>query len=430
MDSIDTMDRDPVMRFWNDHCIYLPAMLGWFFFSAILSEFCFVLFCFVLPFQSVHCIPAHAPFLLNIVFLLTNSSFCAFSSHNLGSYNKYVFGEGHMNFPCPLLLTSIHFAIQWMFSHVACACFPDQLGAKRVDTMTWKEWAWISIPCGLTTALDVGLSNLSLKYITLTFYTMVKSSTPIFVLFWAWLFKIERITWSLIGVILVIAAGELMTVYGEDDGTFRFWGFMLCLTASVLSGLRWTLVQTLLQKLDPPLESTIVTMKILAPSMFFSMLVLSGLVEEPWTKVAEAKEQGDDLVTVTVLGTVGGSIAVAMILCEFWLILKASAIILMIGGVIKELTTISIGVVLFKDRLNLLNSVGVFIVFLGVISYKYVFHLQKKELQAATMEAIPTEEQYTEEDEFLDEETPVVGERQSMNETGMELMNSKYHDKP
>jgi len=385
MDSVDTRDSDPVMRFWNDHCIYMPAMLGWFFFSAILS-----------------------------------------------SYNKYVFGEDHMNFPCPLLLTSIHFSIQWTFSHVACACFPEQLGAKRVDTMTWKEWAWISIPCGLTTALDVGLSNLSLKYITLTFYTMVKSSTPIFVLFWAWLFKIERITWRLIAVIMVIAAGELMTVYGEDDGTFRFWGFILCLTASVLSGLRWTLVQTLLQKLDPPLESTIVTMKILAPSMFFSMLVLSGLIEEPWTKVAEVKAQGDDLVTVIVLGVIGGSIAVAMILCEFWLILKASAIILMIGGVIKELTTISIGVMLFKDRLNLLNSIGVFIVFLGVISYKFVFHLQQQELQAAAMEAVPTEEQFIEEDEFIDEdeETPGTGETQTINETGMELINSKYHDEP
>eukprot|EP00531_Pseudo-nitzschia_arenysensis_P004943 CAMPEP_0116128126 /NCGR_PEP_ID=MMETSP0329-20121206/7196_1 /TAXON_ID=697910 /ORGANISM="Pseudo-nitzschia arenysensis, Strain B593" /LENGTH=261 /DNA_ID=CAMNT_0003622249 /DNA_START=588 /DNA_END=1373 /DNA_ORIENTATION=+ len=261
---------------------------------------------------------------------------------------------------------------------------------------------------------------------------MVKSSTPIFVLFWAWLFKIERITWRLIAVIMVIAAGELMTVYGEDDGTFRFWGFILCLTASVLSGLRWTLVQTLLQKLDPPLESTIVTMKILAPSMFFSMLVLSGLIEEPWTKVAEVKAQGDDLVTVIVLGVIGGSIAVAMILCEFWLILKASAIILMIGGVIKELTTISIGVMLFKDRLNLLNSIGVFIVFLGVISYKFVFHLQQQELQAAAMEAVPTEEQFIEEDEFIDEdeETPGTGETQTINETGMELINSKYHDEP
>jgi len=374
---------DPIVSFWNEHCIYLPAMLGWFFFSAILS-----------------------------------------------SYNKYIFGEDHMNFPCPLLLTSIHFSIQWVFSHVACMCFPVELGTKRVDTMTWKEWAWISIPCGVTTALDVGLSNLSLKYITLTFYTMVKSSTPIFVLFWAWLFKIERITLPLICVILVIAGGELMTVYGEDEGTFRLWGFILCLAASVLSGLRWTLVQTLLQNLDPPLESTIVTMKILAPSMFFSMLILSGCIEQPWSKLDEAKEQNENFGMVVAMGCFGGVIAIMMILCEFWLILKASAIILMIGGVIKELTTITIGVMVFKDTLNFMNSLGVFIVFLGVCSYKYVFHLQKQELRA-TMEAVPTEEEVLdEEDRFVDEddETLGSGEKQDIYETGMELMKPQYHD--
>jgi solute carrier family 35 protein C2 len=32
-----------------------------------------------------------------------------------------------------------------------------------------------------------------------------------------------------------------------------------------------------------------------------------------------------------------------MVLCEFWLILKANAIVLMIGGVLKEVITILVG---------------------------------------------------------------------------------------
>lgn len=372
---------DPVGAFWNKHCYYLPAMLGWFFFSAILS-----------------------------------------------SYNKYVFGEGHMSFPCPLLLTSIHFSIQWLFSHVACQCFPEQLGTKRVTSMTWREWAWISVPCGVVTALDVGLSNLSLVKISLTFYTMVKSSTPIFVLGWAYIFKIERITLPLIGVIMIIAVGELLTVYGEVE--FSRYGFILCLSASVLSGLRWTLVQTLLQGLDPPLESTIATMRIMAPSMFWSMLMISGIVERPWAKLSEAAagDNGDQLGLVFMLGLIGGVIAVSMILCEFWLILRASAIILMIGGVIKELTTITIGVFVFKDKLNLLNSVGVCIVFTGVLSYKYVFHMQKQEALAEQMEAVPTEEQLSEEDVFRDEDDEYQGNRMEPDEqngTFLELIEPK-----
>ena len=207
--------------------------------------------------------------------------------------------------------------------------------------MTWSDWALVSVPCGLVTALDVGLSNLSLVSITITFYTMVKSSTPIFVLGWAYVFGIERITWRLIGVILVIAAGEFLTVLGEVD--FVLHGFLLCLAASVLSGARWTLVQLKLQNLDPPLKTTIVTMKLLSPSMFFGMLFISMVVERPWNKFSADDGNDSELIRILLLGMVGGLLAVAMVLCEFYLILHASAIILMIGGVIKEMTTIMIG---------------------------------------------------------------------------------------
>lgn len=333
-----------------------------------------------------------------------------FFSAILSSYNKYVFGYGHMHFPCPLLLTSIHFSIQWLFAHVACAYFPEQLGSDRLTSMTWGEWASISVPCGLVTALDIGFSNLSLISISLTFYTMVKSSAPIFVLAWAYLLKLERITLPLIGVILIIATGEFLTVYGENENTFVMKGFLFCLFASVLSGARWTLVQLLLQKLDPPLESTIVTMKILAPSMFWSMLVLSIVVERPWIKLSEVDDENQEFLKVTILGLLGGTFAIFMILCEFYLILKASAIILMIGGVMKELTTIVIGVFIFGDRLNLTNTVGLVIVFFGVAMYKVVFHMKNGDGHSTDMEAVPTEDRFNELELFEDEDDAILEE--------------------
>jgi solute carrier family 35 protein C2 len=286
------MDR--IESFYQEHCVYLPPMMGWFFFSALLS-----------------------------------------------TYNKFVFGDGHLAFPCPLLLTSIHFGMQWMLSHLACMLYPTTMGTERVARMSWKEWASISIPCGLVTALDVGLSNLSLVTITITFYTMVKSSTPVFVLGWAYLFGIERITWRLIGVIVVIAVGEFLTVAGEVD--FVLNGFLMCLAASVLSGARWTLVQLKLQSLDPPLKTTIVTMRLLAPSMFFGMLLISLVVEQPWNKLASADGALEDMLRAFALGLAGGLLAISMVLCEFNLILNATAIIMMIGGVMKEIVTIVIG---------------------------------------------------------------------------------------
>lgn len=47
-------------------------------------------------------------------------------------------------------------------------------------------------PNGVCTGLDIGLSNFSLALITLSFYTMCKSTTPVFLLMFAFLWGIEK----------------------------------------------------------------------------------------------------------------------------------------------------------------------------------------------------------------------------------------------
>lgn len=280
--------------FYHEHCTYLPAMAGWFLFSALLS-----------------------------------------------SYNKYVFGDDNLNFPCPLLLTSMHFGLQWIFSFSVCKLFPQAFGAQRVDDMTWSEFFAVSVPCGMVTSGDVGLSNLSMVTMSITFYTMVKASTPVFVLTWAYFFGIVRITWALIGVVLVIVLGEFLTVAGEVD--FVLKGFVLCLMASILSGARWTLVQLKIQKLEPPLKTTVATMRVLAPFMFISMLAVACIVERPWNALKDVVDSPETAFYALELGLLGAVLAICMIMCEFYLIMHSNAIVLMIGGVIKEILTIFIG---------------------------------------------------------------------------------------
>lgn len=314
----------------------------------------------------------------------------------LSIYNKKVFGKDEQAFPCPLLMTTVHFLMQWIFSVVACRCFKS-LGGERVTTMNWREWALISLPCGLVTSGDVGLSNLSMVSISLTIYTMAKASTPVFVLGWAYAFGIEKITWPLIGVVVVIVTGELLTVTeSQGDGSdgskveFEWAGFLLCITASMLSGARWTLVQLKLQTMEPPLKTTIATMRLLAPSMFWSLLMLSIVIERPWTKLAD--HSGEFIIRSMTLGGIGAFLAIVMILCEFYLIMHASAIILMIGGVLKEVVTIFLGVLIFGDRLTPRRIAACFVIFGGVLAYKLVFHLEKKKEDARRYEPVEADE--------------------------------------
>eukprot|EP00540_Astrosyne_radiata_P022873 CAMPEP_0116846528 /NCGR_PEP_ID=MMETSP0418-20121206/13884_1 /TAXON_ID=1158023 /ORGANISM="Astrosyne radiata, Strain 13vi08-1A" /LENGTH=237 /DNA_ID=CAMNT_0004477783 /DNA_START=364 /DNA_END=1077 /DNA_ORIENTATION=+ len=209
---------------------------------------------------------------------------------------------------------------------------------------------------------------------------MTKASTPIFVLIWAYLFGIERITWPLVGVVAIIACGEFLTVLGEVD--FDLLGFILCLTASCLSGARWTLVQLKIQSLDPPLKTIIATMRVLSPSMFISMLLMSLAIEQPWNAMKGGYFDNIlESIHTFALGIMGGFFAIAMIMCEFYLIMYANAIILMIGGVIKEMITIIVGVSFFHDPLNKVNIWGCAIVFFGVVLYKIQFHLEKRDTE-------------------------------------------------
>ena len=57
-----------------------------------------------------------------------------------------------------------------------------------------------------------------------------------------------RPSWNLAGVVAIICTGLIMLVAGETQ--FNLVGFVLVMTASMLSGLRWTITQVLLQGTD------------------------------------------------------------------------------------------------------------------------------------------------------------------------------------
>ena len=132
-----------------------------------------------------------------------------------------------------------------------------------------------------------------------------------------------------------------MTVFGEVD--FVMKGFVMCLMATCLSGARWTLVQLKIQGLDPPLKTTVATMRVLSPFMAMSMTVVALAIEKPWTSLQSVIDSWSTLFDVLLLGFLGATLAICMIMCEFFLIMHSNAIVLMIGGVIKEILTIFIG---------------------------------------------------------------------------------------
>lgn len=102
-------------------------------------------------------------------------------------------------------------------------------------------------PAGVTGALDIGLSNLSLDLISITLYTMCKSTVVAWLLMSAFVFKLEKPSVPLVMVVAMISGG-LILFRAKEGISFHSIGFFLVMSAAAMGGLRWVLTQLILHK--------------------------------------------------------------------------------------------------------------------------------------------------------------------------------------
>ncbi|KAG0378836.1 Triose-phosphate Transporter [Mortierella sp. AD032] len=292
-------------------------------------------------------------------------------STSLSFYNKWLFSPNHHNFRFPLFTTCLHMVAQFVLSSLTLTLMPS-LRPKAAPSA--KDFGTKIMPCAVASGLDVGLSNSSLKSITLAFYTMCKSSSLAFVLLFAFAFKLERPTWTLAGVIGVICVGLFMMVMSEVD--FVLIGFIQVMLASVLGGLRWSLTQLLLERTDTKsgsLANPISTIFFLSPIMGICLCIVAGVFEGFGTIFSSEFFQTvqSGLFTLGLL-FLGGIFAFAMVLAEFNLIARTSVVSLSVLGIIKEVVTIVISSLVFHDHLTVVNILGLFITLAGIGFYHFM----------------------------------------------------------
>jgi solute carrier family 35 protein C2 len=99
-----------------------------------------------------------------------------------------MFDPARLNFPFPLFTTATHMLVQFSLASLVLYFIPSlrpgnavkaSLAQSRLDDSTEQDRPIMTKmfyltrigPCGAATGLDIGLGNMSLKFITLTFYS-------------------------------------------------------------------------------------------------------------------------------------------------------------------------------------------------------------------------------------------------------------------
>ncbi|KAI8616045.1 triose-phosphate transporter family-domain-containing protein, partial [Chytriomyces sp. MP71] len=290
------------------------------------------------------------------------------TSLGLSIYNKWLFSEKHMNFAYPLFVSTLHMFIQFGLAGLCVTFVWPSMKPTRIPS---KEDYFLKVlPCGLATGFDIGLSNSSLKVISLSFYTMVKSGAPVFVLMFAFLFGLEKPTWKLTGIIAIIVSGVLLMVGTETQ--FNWQGYVEVQSATILSGFRWSITQILLARASLGMNNPLATSLFLAPVMGISLLVASLCVEDVKGMAGSALFQTGPLGVAMAL-IFGGVLAFLMVMAEFQLISVSSVVAFSVAGVFKEVLTIAVSLAIFKDgQFTVLKVCGLVLSLGGIGYYNWV----------------------------------------------------------
>ena len=165
--------------------------------------------------HSLYLSPEVALYLLGIYALTGVCPMYRHHGHSLDAFEeRHAVSYTHLDvykrqIPYPLLVTGLHQTQLWGMAYLYLR-WKGQLTPENLNKGDWKYYAKYIIPTAIATAGDIGLGNISFKYVPFTVYTIVKSSTIAFVLFFGCLFKVEVPSWRLFIIVTLMFCGVVM----------------------------------------------------------------------------------------------------------------------------------------------------------------------------------------------------------------------------
>eukprot|EP00736_Rhodelphis_marinus_P009340 Rmarinus@m.25835 len=279
---------------------------------------------------------------------------------------KWTFTYYGFHFPVAMLI--LLFFLEWCIA--AAVRFHQKSPSVLDSSMYWKY----VVPIGICTAFEIAGSNLSLLSISVSFHTMIKSSNTAFVLIFSFIFGVRHLDCHLVGIILLISGGISLCSYGEVD--FAWTGFLYAIGSVCMAGIRWSLMQLLLQstghrQLGPVslLFYTLPICVVALPPLFFYLEF-----EDLLKYFEESEDLSSKVMQLTLLILLFGVLAYGMIYIELVIVKLTSSVTLSVIMVCKELLLIGASVAIFGDELSKENAIGFFIAVCGVVAYKiYLF---------------------------------------------------------
>ena len=282
----------------------------------------------------------------------------------LMSSNKILFDL--LKVEIPLLSTFIHFSVTSFTLVIVRYCSPNLVPSLSVSR---SEFFRCVLPVAVTTALDVGLSNMAYSRLPISIITVLKSSSVVFIYTVGVLWRVEQFRWKTSLVCLVIATSIALATpgtAGEEMNDSSFVGGVIMVGVAVLSlSIRWVLIQTLTKRYTP-----LQLVYLIQPTSALVMLPFAAGLELNSKLYALLSSSSLWLPILLVFGS--AFIAMILLVAEYKIVHATSSLTLAIAGIGKEILTLVLSMVVFGERFNTKQIVAISVSILGIFVYAVI----------------------------------------------------------
>lgn len=282
-------------------------------------------------------------------------------------HNKWVLST--IRFAFPWALTALHIGVSGVGALMALM-FVYRIRPAAVTGGQWGRLLGFSV----LYAVNIAVSNVSLKHVSLAFHQIVRSATPAFTVALEALFLQK---WPSLGIacsLIPVMVGICMATADEFGRTdFTLDGFWLTLLGVILSAAKGIVTNQLLVgelKLHP--------LDLLWKMSFSSVLqcAIYGAVFGEWQSLQQYEPPTRNY-WVSLAGN--GALAFALNWVSFTANQKTGALSMTVAGNVKQALSILLAVWVFATPVNWLNALGIAVTVAGGAWYSLLVYLEREE---------------------------------------------------
>eukprot|EP01038_Epipyxis_sp_PR26KG_P010455 gene10455-14043_t len=265
-----------------------------------------------------------------------------------------------LKFPYPMFLSGLGVGASGLFAHVFV-----QLGfvnLQKKDTIEGILWYKRVLPVGLTHAATLAFGNTVYLYLNVGFIQMLKSFTPVIIMFTGYFAGVETPSIAVIYSIILISIGTAATC--SFSAEFSMLGILTMFGAELAEGIRLIFTQFLLQQLK---FGIIEGQYVLAPASAFWLFLASFIYEYP--KMSSDGKALSIILSNPIIFIGCSCMGIIVNFLSYLVIQRTSSLTMKVLGTLRNILTIVIGVLLYNEVITFQQGLGYTLSLLGFVAY-------------------------------------------------------------